>query len=48
MLYEARAGGKPVKSAAEDRALFDGSRPRTRSAGPQLALVEQWKKFMDK
>ncbi len=47
MLYQAKSEGKPVRSAAEDRALFK----RWASAyaavkGPQLALVEQWQRSM--
>jgi hypothetical protein len=48
-IYEAAAAGKPIKSAAEDRALFEKYAAAYAAAnGPQLAMVEQWKKFLDK
>jgi predicted Zn-dependent protease len=48
-LYEARAAGRHVRSAAEDRELFARyAAAYTTAAGPQLPLVEQWKKFMDR
>jgi tetratricopeptide (TPR) repeat protein len=48
-IYEAAAAGTPIKSAAEDRALFEKYAAAYAAAnGPQLAMVEQWKKFLDK
>jgi tetratricopeptide (TPR) repeat protein len=46
-LYESRADGKPIRSADEDRALFTKWADAYAAAkGPQLALVEQWKRSM--
>jgi len=45
MLYEARADGKPIKSANEDKELFSRlSAAYTAAKGPQLAMVQQWQK----
>jgi tetratricopeptide (TPR) repeat protein len=44
-LYEARAAGKPVRSQAEDRALFARWAAAYAAAkGPQQAIVDQWQK----
>jgi VWFA-related protein len=49
LLYQARADGKPIKSTNEDRALFTKWAAAYAAAkGPQLALVEQWRKAMAK
>jgi tetratricopeptide (TPR) repeat protein len=49
MLYQARADGKPIRSTNEDRALFTRWATAYAAAkGPQLALVEQWRKTMSK
>jgi tetratricopeptide (TPR) repeat protein len=49
MLYQARADGKPIRSTNEDRALFTRwATAYTAAKGPQLALVEQWRKTMSK
>jgi len=48
-IYEARASGQPIKSKDEDRALFNRYATQYAAAkGPQQAIVDQWKKFMDK
>jgi hypothetical protein len=48
-IYEAKASGRSVKSATEDRALFAKYAAAYASAGgTQQALVEEWKKFVDK
>jgi hypothetical protein len=48
-LYEARAGGRTVRSADEDKALFHTFADAYAAAkGPQLALVEQWRKYLDR
>ena len=48
-IYEARAAGQPIKSKDEDRALFNRYATQYATAkGPQQAIVDQWKKFMDK
>jgi len=46
-LYEARAEGKPIRSLAEDRALFTRWASAYAAAkGPQQAMVDQWQKAM--
>jgi tetratricopeptide (TPR) repeat protein len=48
-LYEARSDGKPIRSQAEDRALFaKWAAVYAAAKGPQLALVEQWQKTVGK
>jgi VWFA-related protein len=48
-IYEARAAGKSIKSAADDRATFAKYAAAYAAAGgPQQALVDEWKKFIDK
>jgi tetratricopeptide (TPR) repeat protein len=48
-LYEARASGRTIKSKDEDLALFSRYAAQYAAAkGPQQAIVDQWKKFMDK
>jgi len=48
-LYEARAGGRSVRSPAEDRALFDRYADAYAAAGgPERALVEQWRRTIDR
>jgi VWFA-related protein len=48
-LYEARAAGRPVGSPDEDRAKFIRYADAYAAAkGPQLPLVEQWRKHMDR
>ena len=49
LLYEARADGRPIKSTAEDRALFvRWAAAYTAAKGPQQALVAQWQKAITK
>ena len=49
ILYETRAAGRQVRSPAEDRALFTRlAAAYSAAGGPQQALVEQWRKFMEK
>jgi tetratricopeptide (TPR) repeat protein len=46
-LYEARAAGKPVRSTAEDRALFaKWATAYAKAKGPQQAVVDQWQRAM--
>jgi cytochrome c-type biogenesis protein CcmH/NrfG len=48
-LYEARSSGKPITTPAEDTALFVRYADAYAAAkGPQQALVDQWRKFMQK
>src|SRR3954469_2173084 len=48
-LYEAKAAGRTVKSAEDDKALFRAYADAYAAArGPQLALVEQWRKYVEK
>jgi tetratricopeptide (TPR) repeat protein len=48
-IYEAHAAGRTVKTVDDDRARFDRYAAAYAAAGgPQQALVEQWKKFMQK
>jgi VWFA-related protein len=48
-LYEARAAGRSIKSPEADRALFERYAAAYAAAnGPQQALVEQWRKYMEK
>jgi VWFA-related protein len=48
-LYEARAAGRSIKSPEADRALFERyAAAYTAANGPQQALVDQWRKFMDR
>ena len=48
-LYEARAAGKPVRSTNEDRELFiRWAKAYADAKGPQVALVEQWRKTVAK
>jgi tetratricopeptide (TPR) repeat protein len=48
-LYEAHSQGKSIKSPDEDRVLFARYAGEYAAAnGPQLALVDKWKKAMDK
>ena len=47
VIYEAHAAGRFVDTPEQDRARFDRyAAAYTTAAGPQLAMVEQWKKFM--
>jgi VWFA-related protein len=47
LIYEAHAGGRSIGTPEEDRARFDRYAAAYAAAeGPQLPLVEQWKKFM--
>jgi VWFA-related protein len=49
LLYEAKASGRPVTSAEEDRALFSRyAAAYAAASGPQRAVVDQWKKFMQR
>jgi len=46
-LYEARADGKPVRSMAEDRALFaKWASAYAKAKGPQQAVVDQWQRAL--
>jgi predicted Zn-dependent protease len=48
-LYEAHSQGRSIKSADEDRALFARYASEYVAAnGPQAALVEKWKKVIQK
>jgi predicted Zn-dependent protease len=48
-LYEAKADGKPIRSQAEDRALFaKWAAAYAAAKGPQLALVEQWQRAINR
>ncbi len=48
-LYEAKADGKPVRSQAEDRALFaKWAAAYAAAKGPQQALVDQWQRALNK
>ncbi|HXT33619.1 MAG TPA: VWA domain-containing protein [Vicinamibacterales bacterium] len=48
-LYEARSSGRTLTSADADRALFGRYADAYAAAkGPQLALVEQWRKVIEK
>jgi tetratricopeptide (TPR) repeat protein len=48
-LYEAHSQGRSIKSADEDRALFARyANEYVAANGPQAALVEKWKKVMQK
>ena len=48
-IYEARAGGRTIKSADEDKALFHTFADAYAAAkGPQQALVDQWRKYIDR
>jgi VWFA-related protein len=47
IIYEANASGRSVDSREQDRSRFDRyAAAYLAAAGPQTALVEQWKKFM--
>jgi VWFA-related protein len=47
LIYEAHVSGRTVGTAQQDRERFDRyAAAYTAAAGPQLALLEQWKKFM--
>ena len=47
IIYDAHASGQSVDTPEQDRARFDRyAAAYTAAAGPQLAMVEQWKKFM--
>ena len=47
-LYEAKADGKPVRSQAEDKALFaKWAAAYAAAKGPQVALVEQWQRALN-
>ena len=49
ILYEAKSEGKPVRSQAEDKALFTKwAAVYTAAKGPQLALVEQWQRAINR
>lgn len=48
-LYEARAKGRSIRSPEEDRALFDRYAAAYAAAnGPQQAMVDQWRKFINR
>jgi hypothetical protein len=48
-LYEARSSGKAITTTVEDTALFLRYADAYAAAkGPQQALVDQWRKFMQK
>jgi len=48
-IYEARAAGRTIKSADEDKALFHTFADAYAAAkGPQQALVDQWRKYLDR
>jgi tetratricopeptide (TPR) repeat protein len=48
-LYEARASGKPVRTAEEDRALFTRwAAAYAATKGPQQALIDQWMRAMSR
>ena len=48
LLYEATAAGRPVGTAAEDLARFTRyARSYAAAGGPQIALVEQWHRFLE-
>jgi predicted Zn-dependent protease len=47
IIYEAHAAGRTVGTPQQDRERFDRyAAAYTAAAGPQLALLEQWKRFM--
>jgi VWFA-related protein len=47
LIYEAHAGGRSVGTPEEDRTRFDRyAAAYAANKGPQLALVEQWQKFI--
>jgi len=47
VIYEANASGRSIGTPEEDRARFDRyAAAYVAAAGPQLAMVEQWKRFM--
>jgi thioredoxin-like negative regulator of GroEL len=49
VLYEARAGGRPVRSTNEDKTLFARwAAAYAKANGPQQALVAQWQKTIGK
>jgi len=49
MLYEARSAGQPIRSQAEDRALFTRWATAYAAAkGPQQALVDQWQRTINR
>ncbi len=49
LLYEARAAGRYVRSAEEDRALFSKyAAAYAATSGPQKGVVDQWRKFMSR
>ena len=49
ILYEAKSAGHPIVSAREDRALFERYAASYAAAeGPRRAVVDQWKKFMER
>jgi predicted Zn-dependent protease len=48
-LYEARSAGRPIGTLEADRALFTRyADAYTAAKGPQLALVAQWRKYVEK
>jgi pentatricopeptide repeat protein len=48
-LYEARAAGKTITSADADRALFRKyADAYTAAKGPQQALVDQWRRYIER
>lgn len=48
-IYEARRAGGVVRSAQEDRALFERYAGAYKAAGgPQAALVDEWRKFVER
>lgn len=48
-IYEARRSGGVIRSVQEDRKLFERYAEAYKAAGgPQVPLVEEWRKFLDK
>ena len=49
LLYDAAVAGKPIDSAAQDKARFARYfAAYEKTGGPQLALAAEWKKTVDK
>jgi predicted Zn-dependent protease len=49
LLYDAAVAGKPIESAAQDKARFARYfAAYEKTGGPQLALAAEWKKTVDK
>jgi tetratricopeptide (TPR) repeat protein len=49
LIYEAASGGKPIESAANDRARFSRYfAAYEKTGGPQFALAAEWKKIVER